>query len=207
MNNVKNLGVLLFSLFFLAFSTLSCATLEEAVRENPKTAIGATVGTLGGAIIGGTVFDSAGAAVAGGLIGGLAGGIVGRVLEKRNEDYASTARDYNFTSGQRTVVRVEDVDADPDRVRLRDKVHLVARYALLPSDPNREVRVTERWEIMHNGRVVGNPVITVTRKGGTWSSAIPVELPVNAERGLYRARVEVSADGAVDQGSTTFTIG
>ncbi|MGH7825692.1 MAG: hypothetical protein ACREQ7_11035, partial [Candidatus Binatia bacterium] len=60
---------LFFCLTFLMFSTLSCATVKEAVRENPKTAIGATVGTLGGAIIGGTVFDSAGAAVAGGLIG------------------------------------------------------------------------------------------------------------------------------------------
>jgi hypothetical protein len=190
----------------LSASTVGCSTVGETIRENPRTAIGTTVGALGGAIIGGTVFDTGSAAVLGGLLGGLAGGIVGRALETRNEDYASTARDYDYWRQRETLVRLEDVDADPARVVPRDTVHLLARYALLPSDRDRKIRVTERWEITHNGRVVGNPSISTDRTGGTWSSAIPLALPPAADDGVYRARVVVEADGAVDRGSTTFVV-
>ena len=190
----------------LLLFSLSCARVQDYVSENPRTAAGTGIGAAGGALLGGLVFDSAGAAVAGGLLGALAGGAVGNALESKHEDYAATAKDYNFRSGQKPVVRIEDVDADPSRLTSRDTVHLVVRYALLPSDGNEKVKVTERWQITHNGKMVGDPVITMTRTGGTWSSAVPLRLPSNADDGVYRARVEVHAAGTVDQGSTTFTI-
>ena len=98
------------------------------------------------------------------------------------------------------------MDADPSRPTSSDTVHLISRYALLPADRDEKVKVTERWEITHEGKVVGNPVVALTRTGGTWSSAVPLRLPSNADDGLYRAKVEVQAGGASDQGSTTFTI-
>jgi hypothetical protein len=206
MSTIKKCLVSFAAMLIVSGSTVSCSTVGETIRENPRTAIGTTVGALGGAIIGGTVFDSASAAVVGGLLGGLAGGIVGRALETRNEDYTSTARDYDYWRRRETLLRLEDVDADPARVVPRDTVHLVARYALLPSDRDRKIRVTERWEITQNGRVVGNPSISTDRTGGTWSSAIPLTLPPAADDGVYRARVVVEADGAVDRGSTTFVV-
>ena len=193
-------------LSWLFFSTLSCARVQDYVSDNPRTTAGAGVGAAGGALLGGYVFDSAGAAVAGGLLGALAGGAVGNALEAKNEDYASTAKDYNFRPGQKPVVRIEDVDADPSRLTSRDTVHLVVRYALLPSEGNEKVKVTERWQITYNGKIVGDPVVTMSRTGGTWSSAVPLRLPSKADDGLYRARVEVHAAGTVDQGSTTFTL-
>ena len=146
------------------------------------------------------MFESAGAAVAGGLIGGLTGGIVGRALESQSKDYSSTARDYNYSPAQGTVVRIEEVQANPSRVNAPDTVHLVARYALLPPEPDREVTVRERWRITHNGELVGNPVITVPRSGGTWASAVPLQLPAGAEDGRYRASVEVSVEEAGGSG-------
>jgi hypothetical protein len=138
----------------LSGSIVSCSTVEDTIRENPRTAIGTTVGALGGAIIGGTVFDTASAAVVGGLLGGLAGGVVGRALETRNEDYASTARDYDYWRRRETLVRLEDVDTDPARAMPRDTVHLVARYALLPSDGELRIKVTERWAISHSWKSI-----------------------------------------------------
>ncbi|MGH7927672.1 MAG: glycine zipper domain-containing protein [Candidatus Binatia bacterium] len=206
MNISRTTGRLFLCLAFLMFVTVSCGTAREYVRENPRTAIGAGVGAAGGALIGGLVFDSAGAAVAGGLLGGLAGGLVGRALESKNEDYASTARDYNYRDSEGTVLRIEDVDADPARVYPRDRIHLVTRYALLPANRNQELTVTERWRITHNGRVVGDPVLKTTRTGGTWSSAIPLTLPADAASGVYRATVEIQTAGASDRGSTTFRV-
>jgi outer membrane lipoprotein SlyB len=188
----------------LMFATMSCGTVQEYVSENPRTAIGAGVGTLGGALIGGLVFDSAGAAVAGGLLGGLAGGLVGRALEHKNEDYEKTARDYAYLSeGRETILRVEEVDTDPARINPRERINLVARYAVLPPKRDQQVSVTEKWTIRDN---VGNPTLTVRRPGGTWSSAIPITLPAGADPGTYEATVEVQAAGASDRGATTFRV-
>ena len=198
-------GRLLLSLTFLLF--VSCATVREYVSENPRTAIGAGAGAAGGALIGGLVFDSAGAAVAGGLVGGLAGGLLGRALEHKNEDYDKTAHDYGYRSeGRETIVRVEDVDTDPEIITPRERLNLVTRYAVLPPQSDQQVSVTEKWRIVHNGRVVGDPVLTVRRTGGTWSSAVPITLPANADSGTYQASVEIQTAGASDRGSTTFAV-
>lgn len=204
---LRKTGQLFLALTLLVFSTVSCGTVREYVTENPRTAIGAGAGAAGGALIGALVFDSAGAAVAGGLLGGLAGGLVGRALEHKNEDYEKTARDYGYRSPRReTIVRIEDVDTDPEMVNQRERVNLVTRYAVLPPEWNQQVSVTEKWRIVHNGRVVGDPVLTVKRTGGTWSSAIPITLPGNAEPGTYQANVEIETAGASDRGSTTFVV-
>jgi hypothetical protein len=206
MNRLKKVMAGMVAVIFLSGWTLSCARIGETIRENPRTALGTTVGALGGAVIGGAVFDTASAAVLGGLLGGLAGGVVGRALERKDEDYASTARDYDYWRQRETLVRLEDIDADPARVVPADTVHLIARYALLPRDPDRAIKVTERWEIRHHGRVVGNPTISTERTGGTWSSAVPLTLPRVADDGVYHARVEVEAEGSVDRGTTTFVV-
>jgi hypothetical protein len=207
MKRLATSGRLLLCLTFLMLSTSTCSTVREYVSANPRTAIGAGGGAASGALIGGLGFDNTGAAVAGGLLGGLAGGLVGRALERRNEDYDKTARNYGYLSATReTILRIEDVDTDPERINAREKVNLVARYAVLPPDKDQHVSVTEQWRIVHDGRLVGDPVLTLRRPGGTWSSAIPITLPANAAPGTYRASVEIVTAGASDRGSTTFAV-
>jgi hypothetical protein len=73
---------------------------------------------MGSALIGGLVFDSAGAAIAGGLLRGLAGA----VREERSsisEDYKKTARDYGYGADGEKILRVEYVDTDPESEALR----------------------------------------------------------------------------------------
>ena len=205
MSALRKFIALFVALMLLLLFAPSCARLE-AMRENPRTAVGAGVGTASGALLGGLAFENAGAVIAGGLTGGLAGGIVGRALESKGKDYASTARDYNYRPAEGTLVRIEDVATDPCRVTPNETVHLIAHYTLLAPYRNKETEVKERWEITHRGRVVGNPVLTLRRRAGTWSSALPLGLPVNAEPGMYRASVEIQADGANDQGVTSFTV-
>ena len=193
-------------LILVAVSAMGCADLEQRVRKNPKTAIGAATGAAGGILLGGLIFRSTTGAVIGGLLGGLAGGVIGDAMESRKQEYRETANALNYTSSQGTLVRTDQVEAQPSTVGPGDTVHLITHYALLTPDPTQEVSVTERREITRGRQKVGNPVLTVQRRGGTWASTIPLTLPTNAAPGVYRVNVSVQADGSLDKKATNFTV-
>lgn len=197
---------LVLCLMVVAGSTQSCASLEQQVRENPGTVVGAAAGAAGGLLLGGLIFRSTAGALAGGLIGTLAGGLIGNAMEAQKRDYPATAKAHNYTPTQGTNVRIEKVEVQPSTVRPGETVNLIVHYALLTPDPNREVSVTERREISTRGRLVGNPVLSVRRKAGTWASTVPLNLPASAEAGSYRVAVAVQAEDGLDTGAVSFTV-
>lgn len=190
----------------ITVSTLGCAELEQKVREHPEAAIGAAAGTAGGILLGGLIFRNTTGALLGGLLGGLAGGVIGEAMDARKREHASTAKAYNYAAAQGMVVRIEKVEALPSTVRPGDTVQLVTHYALLTPDPTQTVSVAERREITKAGQLVGNPVLTVDRTGGTWASTIPLTLPDNAAEGIYRVNMSVRANGSLASQATTFTV-
>lgn len=193
-------------LVLVAVSTLGCATFEQQVRENPKAVVGAAAGAASGLLLGGLIFHSTAGALAGGLIGTLAGGLIGNAMENQRRDYPATAKTYGHSPGQSTSVRIEKTEAQPATVRPGGTVNLIVHYALLTPDPNREVSVTERREISTRGRLVGDPVLTVKRKAGTWASTVPLTLPANAEPGAYRVAVAVQAGRGLDTAALSFQV-
>ncbi|KRT69824.1 MAG: 17 kDa surface antigen [candidate division NC10 bacterium CSP1-5] len=197
---------LVLSVVLLVGSTSGCASLEQSVRENPGTVVGAAAGAAGGLLLGGLIFQSTTGALAGGLIGALTGGVIGHAMEAKKRDYPASAKAHDYTPAQPTSVRIEKVKAQPSTVKPGETVHLIVEYALLTQDPNREVSVTERREISTKGRLVGNPVLTVKRKAGTWASTVPLKLPANAEAGSYRVAVAVQAEGGLDSTTMNFTV-
>jgi hypothetical protein len=115
-------------------------------------------------------------------------------------------QDYNYTSTQGTVVRIEKVAVEPVSVRPGEKVNLIAHYALLTPQPDQRVTVTERWDITRGKELMGNPVLTVQRQGGTWGSAIPITLPATAKSGKYRVALTLEAGGSRDTAELRFTV-
>ncbi|MBI2876829.1 MAG: hypothetical protein HYY20_08110 [Candidatus Tectomicrobia bacterium] len=193
-------------LMLIAISSLGCAELERKIRENPKTAIGAATGVAGGALLGGLIYKNTTGAVVGGLLGGLLGGVIGEAMESEREGYEETARSLNYTPAQGTLVRIEKVEALPSVVRPGETVQLVTHYALLTPNPSQEVSVTERREITKGKQLVGNPVLTVPRRGGTWASTIPLTLPATTQPGEYQVDMSVQADGSLARKAMTFTV-
>jgi outer membrane lipoprotein SlyB len=185
---------------------VSCATVEEPVKNNPKTVVGTAAGTAGGALLGGVLFKSTGGAVVGSLLGGLAGGLIGNTLETQSKDRATTVQDYNYASTQGTVVQIEKVEAEPISIRAGEKVNLIARYALLTPQPGQKVTVTERWDITRGKELAGNPVHTVQRQGGTWGSAIPITLHTTARSGNYHVALTLEAGGSRDTAELSFNV-
>jgi surface antigen len=88
------------AVLLVAFPTLSCQTLADKTRENPK----AVLGSVGGAVVGGGIAAVAGASsgwiVAATLAGGLLGGAIGHHLDSKDKQLAAEAAARAFESNR-----------------------------------------------------------------------------------------------------------
>jgi surface antigen len=178
----------------------------ETVRENPKTSIGAGAGAAAGGVAGGLIGRNTTGVVVGGLLGGLAGGAIGYYLERQDRNRAQAASEVGYNPDQGTVVRVDQVVANPRTVRPGDTVNIVATYTLLTPQGDQTVTVRETREIRHNGTLVANPTTEFSRNNGTFTSALPITLPANAGRGAYEVTTTVAAGDRVSRGSANFRV-
>jgi surface antigen len=178
----------------------------ETVRENPKTSIGAGAGAAAGGVAGGLIGRDTTGVVVGGLLGGLAGGAIGYYLERQDRNRAQAASEVGYNPGQGTVVRVEQVVANPGTVRAGETVNIVATYTLLTPEADRTVAVRETREIRHNGNLVANPTTEFSRNNGTFTSALPITLPSDARRGAYEVTTTVAVGDRVSRGSANFRV-
>ncbi len=194
------------ALAFLSALFPGCAGMEQTVRDNPKTTIGAGTGVLGGAVVGGLNGGKRGALI-GGLLGGLAGGAVGHYLDQQEKDRAQTSREYDYSPSQGTRLRIEAVQANPGSVSPGETVNINLTYAVLTPTADTQVLVRETREILLNDGQVGKTSIDISREGGTWKSTVPITLPANAAPGNYRviASIETRSAGT-DRRETSFRV-
>jgi hypothetical protein len=73
-------------------------------------------------------------------------------------------------------------------------------------DDQQTVRVTETRQVMLNGQKVSETTAQVDRTPGTYSSAVPITLPPEAQRGTYQIHVTLAAAGQTSQQSSAFTV-
>jgi hypothetical protein len=194
------------ALAFLSALFPGCTGMEQTVRDNPKTTIGAGTGVLGGAVVGGLIGGKRGALI-GGLLGGLAGGAVGHYLDQQEKDRAQTSREYDYSPSQGTRLRIEAVQANPESVSPGETVNINLTYAVLTPTADTQVLVRETREILLNDGQVGKTSIDISREGGTWKSTVPITLPANAAPGNYRviASIETRSAGT-DRRETSFRV-
>ena len=194
------------ALAFLSALFPGCAGTEQAVREHPKTAIGAGTGVLGGAVVGGLIGGKRGALI-GGLLGGLAGGAVGHYLDQQEKDRAQTSREYGYSPEQGTRLRIEALQANPETLSPGETVNINLTYAVLTPTADAQLLVRETREILLNDNPVGKTSIDISREGGTWKSTVPITLPANAAPGNYRviASIETRTAGT-DRRETSFRV-
>jgi hypothetical protein len=123
---------------------------------------------------------------------------------KRNRQ--ETARVYDYQPSEGTLVRIEYTSVEPAKVKPGDKVELGATYALLSPSSDSDITTTEIREIRHEAELVGKPEVTVTRKGGTYFSKVPLLLPSNAKKGIYKVVTIIQVANAKDSSGTTFVV-
>ncbi len=164
------------------------------VEEHQKTIVGTGIGAAAGAGLGYAVRGKKGAVV-GGLLGALAGGIIGNYLESRDRSAHETNTAYNYAPTQGTRVEVAGAAADPTTVHAGEKVYLQATYAIMAPDEQREIPVVETRVVTREGIKVAELSSTVSRLPGTYTSQVPIDLPLGALRGRYELTVSVAAVG------------
>jgi outer membrane lipoprotein SlyB len=194
------------ALAFLWAVLPGCAGVDQTVRDNPKTTIGAGTGVLGGAVVGGIIGGKRGALI-GGLLGGLAGGAIGHYLDQQEKDLAQTSQEYRYSPSQGTQLRIETVRVNPAALSPGETVNINLTYAVLTPTAETQILVRESREIFLNGNSVGKTSIEVSREGGTWKSTVPITLPANAAPGNYRVLASVeSRSTATARQETSFRV-
>jgi hypothetical protein len=160
----------------------SCVTIPE---EHKGAAKGAGVGAAAGAVLGAVVGGDTKSAVIGGLLGALVGGAIGHYYYDQSRTRTETADRYGYRSTQGPLIRIEGASVEPQTAAPGGKVDMKLTYAVLTPAEATELTLVEKREIRHEGSLVGNPEVTVVRKGGTYTSSIPLTLPADAKKGLY----------------------
>jgi hypothetical protein len=143
--------------------------------------------------------------VIGGLHGVLAGGKVGYFSDAQKRSQEETAALYNFDFSQGTIVRIEEASVAPKAVRAGDTVTIRIAYALA-GEADEEINIIETREIRYKGKLSGNPEVEISREQGTYFSSIPVTLPPDAKKGVYKVTVKVQAGENSDSKETSFTV-
>lgn len=191
------------ALVLVSFSALSgCATIEE----NPRTAIGTGVGAAGGAVAGGLISRGATGAVVGGLIGALAGGGIGYYLDHQEKTRAQAVKDTGYTPAQGNVVRVDRVQADPATLHQGGTVNMMTTYTVLTPRAEDSVTVRETREVRRNAVLLANPTNEIARANGTFSSTLPITLPMDGALGTYEVTTTVAVGDRSSHGISTFIV-
>ena len=104
------------------------------------------------------------------------------------------------------MLKIEDVSVAPQTVSAGGNVDLKMTYAVLTPSADTQLALTEKREIRHNGALVGNPEVRVTRSAGTYTASIPLTLPADAKKGLYIVTCTVKSDTTSDEIQSSFTV-
>jgi outer membrane lipoprotein SlyB len=172
----------------------------ETVKEHKGAAVGAGIGGAAGAALGD---DNR---VLGGLIGALVGGAIGHYAYDQQRSGEETAEVYDYSPDQGTRLEIENAAVQPITVEPGQKVDIKMTYAVLNPSEEEQLRVTEIREISHNGEQVGRLEKTVTHSDGTYTSSVPIQLPSDAEQGLYEVKTKIQTPRAQAVELATFSV-
>lgn len=185
-----------------------CATMDNTQKG---TLIGAGAGAGIGSLIGGLTGHDTRSALIGGAIGlgvgAIAGAIIGNYMDKQVKNSSQTAQTYNYQPEEGTMVKVEDVSVEPDIITPGEPSHLVMTYALLNSDSNKAIPVSERRQIARGKQMVTEIGPKVAdRTPGTYNSQQEVTFPKDLQEGRYAMKGVVEAGGKTNSKETVFQV-
>ena len=186
---------------FIAFLS-GCQSIPQ---EHKGAAVGAGAGAATGAVVGAVLGKSTKGAVIGALLGVLVGGAIGHYAYDKQRTREETVRTYNYKGSEGTILTIEDASSSPQTVRPGDVVEMKMTYAVLNPSAEAKTSITEIREVTYSGELVGKPEVRVERGDGTYTSTVPIRLPSDAKKGVYKVRTIVQSENTKDTKEISFT--
>ncbi len=188
---------------------ISVLGLFWSCAEMDNTQTGALIGAAAGGLLGAKLskeHPEMGAAI-GAAAGALAGAIIGNYLDKKLKSAQDTAKTYQYTPSQGTMVNVENVRMEPSVIKPGQKAKLVINYAMLNSDPNQTIPVMETRQIMSDGKSLKKiGPMSKNRNAGTYVTEQEVTFPQNIPTSMYTLNGTVEAAGKSSSKLATFRV-
>ncbi len=212
MTSRKILAVAL--VLILSVSLMSCATGGGYYDPARSTAAGAAGGAVAGAALGSIIGAATGSpatgawvgAASGAIVGGVGGALYARHMNQQTRNREMAAQQYNYSSGQGSVVDVSDARATPTTVRPGQTVDMSMTYTVLTPD-NTPTQVTLYREVRRGGQVVGQPYSTqAVNQNGTFQDRVAFTVPRNAPPGSYTVSNRIMSSYGSAERNAYFTV-
>jgi len=194
---------------FATFTLVSCAS--NRYQENKGAVIGGSSGAVAGGAVGGVIGAQSGHTGTGIVIGSILGALTGTAIghyaydQKRTEAEAQQQYAYDHNQSKTTLVRIEDAFASSSTVMRGGTIDLSTTYTVL-GPQGATMEVTETMEIRYKGELTGKPQVTVQRRGGTYTSRVPLTLATEAQKGTYTVYASIQSGSSSDSKEFTFTV-
>jgi hypothetical protein len=195
-------------LIILTISFAGCATESGYYDPGRSAAAGALGGAATGAAMGAIIGAATGSpgkgaaigAAAGAVAGGVGGAIYAAHMNRRTQEAAMAAQQYNYSPNQGNFVDIGQATAVPGAVRPGQEVRFNMVYTVLTPD-NAPVAVTIIREVRKDGMLVGQPQqATATNTNGTYEDSLGYRLPPGSPPGLYTVSFRImSAAGNAEK--------
>jgi len=196
---------LISSVVIITFITL-LSGCQSIPQEHKGAATGAGVGAATGAVAGAVIGKSTKGAVIGALLGALVGGAIGHYAYDKKRTREETARTYNYKESHGKILTIEEASSSPQTAHPGDVVEMKMTYAVLNPSAEAKTSITEIREVTYSGELVGKPEIRVERGDGTYTSTVPIRLPSDAKKGVYKVRTIVQSENTKDTKEISFTV-
>ena len=179
---------------------------QSIPQEHKGAATGTGVGAATGAVAGAVIGKSTKGAVIGALLGALVGGAIGHYAYDKKRTREETLQTYNYKEAQGSLLTIEEASSSPQTVRPGDVVEMKMTYAVLNPSAEAKTSITEIREVTYSGELVGKPEVRVERGDGTYTSTVPIRLPSDAKKGVYKVRTIVQSENTKDTKEINFTV-
>ncbi|MFH1934934.1 MAG: glycine zipper domain-containing protein [Pseudomonadota bacterium] len=196
---------LISSVVIITFVTL-LSGCQSIPQKHKGAATGAGVGAATGAVAGAVIGKSTKGAVIGALLGALVGGAIGHYAYDKKRTRDETVQTYNYKESHGKILTIEEASSSPQTVRPGDVVEMKMTYAVLNPSAEAKTSITEIREVTYSGELVGKPEVRVERGDGTYTSTVPIRLPSDAKKGVYKVRTIVQSENTKDTKEISFTV-
>ncbi len=126
--------------------------------------------------------------------------------EKMVASPENTSKKYSCSPYKQTILVLEKAETIPSKVFPGEEINQRIRYALCPYTPSGTVRGEIIRTVLFKGETAFQDVTNYEFKPGTWTVDVFIEIPYDAQSGIYALEVVLTYSQKTTRESNTFIV-